>query len=86
MEITDAVTPVIAPERLPQGSPAFLCPSCECPLEYTESRTSGRTSIPGEVIDYYRCPAGCGTFEHERFAHRFRCVGAGYTARERRAA
>jgi hypothetical protein len=86
MQDTHGVNLEIVPEHLPEGSPAFLCPSCECPLEYTASRTGDRANTPGDVSDYYRCPAGCGTFEHERRAHRFRIVGAGYTSRGRRAA
>jgi hypothetical protein len=86
MDNTEVVSQESVPERLPQGSPAFLCPSCECPLEYAESRATKRANGPGDVIDYYRCPAGCGTFEHERRAHRFRIVGAGYAPPRRRAA
>jgi hypothetical protein len=32
-----------------------------------------------DLSDYYRCPAGCGTFEHERRTHRVRLIDAGYT-------
>jgi hypothetical protein len=64
-------------DQLPPGTAVFLCPSCECPLQYTYSRGEA----PGDVSDYYRCPGGCGTFEHERPTRRLRIVGAGYLPR-----
>lgn len=64
---------------LPSGAPVFLCPSCECPLEFQESRENGSGNSPAELSDFYRCPAGCGEFEYERHRHRLRLVEAGYT-------
>jgi hypothetical protein len=59
-------------ERLPLGAPGFLCPRCQCLLEYVGSRdTSGRQQ-PDDVSDYYTCPAGCGTYERDRATHRLR--------------
>jgi hypothetical protein len=49
----------------------FLCPSCEHALEYIGTVTR---PAPSEPIDYFRCPVGCGTFEHERRTHRMRQV------------
>jgi len=86
MENSDRTAADSATDRLPQGTVVFLCPSCECPLEYTHSRIVDRSDAPGDVNDYYRCPAGCGTFEHERPSHRLRIVGAGYAPRGRHAA
>ena len=67
---------------LPAGAPTFLCPSCECPLRYEETRENGRGSAPGELSDFYQCPAGCGEFEYERHRHRLRLVEAGYAPHE----
>jgi predicted RNA-binding Zn-ribbon protein involved in translation (DUF1610 family) len=64
---------------LPAGAPVFLCPSCECPLEYEGSHPIVRANSPADLSDRYRCPAGCGIFEHDRHGHRFRILGAGYT-------
>ena len=86
MENSDRSEAEIATDHLPPGTVAFLCPSCECPLEYTHSRIIDRGNAPGDVNDYYRCPAGCGTFEHERPTRRLRVVGAVYAPRRRNAA
>ncbi len=63
---------------LPAGAPGFLCPSCECPLHYEESKATDRGTAPSELSDYYRCPAGCGNFEYERHRHRLRLIEPGY--------
>ena len=55
----------------PHTAQVFLCPVCECELEYEGSRAPSPAQ-PAELNDYFRCPAGCGTFEHERKAHRMR--------------
>jgi hypothetical protein len=57
----------------------FLCPSCEYPLQYEQSRENGRGDAPDELSDLYRCPAGCGTFEYERHRHRLRLLEPGYS-------
>ena len=59
-------------EHLPQGAPCFLCPHCQCTLQYVESRTLIRREDANDVSDYYSCPAGCGTYEHNRGTHRLR--------------
>ena len=56
--------------QLPQGAPEFLCPLCGCPLRYEESRRSSGDDRPLDLTDVYRCPAGCGRYEHERRTHR----------------
>lgn len=70
--------------RLPHGAPGFLCPSCECPLHYEGSHASRRGDTLKDLSDYYRCPAGFGTFEYERDRHRLRLLEAGYTANAER--
>jgi hypothetical protein len=78
MDDRDTVTLEPLERRLPEGAPVFLCPSCECPLEYAGSRPGHGGGHLIDLSDYYTCPAGCGTFEHERRAHRFRVLEAGY--------
>ena len=56
---------------LPHTALEFLCPVCECQLEYQGTRAPD-PAVPAELNDYFRCPVGCGTFEHERKAHRLR--------------
>ena len=63
---------------LPHGAPVFLCPSCECPLHYEGSHASDVSDALIDLKDYYRCPAGCGVYEHERRTHRLRLLDAGY--------
>ncbi|MFN8064006.1 MAG: hypothetical protein U0P82_04355 [Vicinamibacterales bacterium] len=53
----------------------FLCPNCESRLEYVESRPDPHGSAPTLLHDVFTCPAGCGTFEHERATHRMRQIG-----------
>lgn len=60
--------------QVPHTALEFLCPSCECALEYEGSRAGGPGNDPLDLNDYFRCPAGCGTFEHERRTHRMRQV------------
>ena len=73
-------SPVHPPDlRLPDGTPGFFCPSCETPLHYEESKATERGATPAELADYYRCPAGCGTYEYERHRHRLRLIEPGYT-------
>jgi hypothetical protein len=50
----------------------FLCPSCEHPLEYVGSHPASGQTDACDPNDYFRCPAGCGIFEHERRSHRLR--------------
>jgi hypothetical protein len=57
--------------QLPHTALVFLCPVCECELVYEGSRAPN-PAVPAELNDYFRCPVGCGTFEHERKAHRLR--------------
>ena len=64
---------------MPYGAPAFLCPSCECPLHYQGSHATDRSEALIDLKDYYECPGGCGTFEHDRRTHRLRLLEAGYT-------
>lgn len=78
MDKRDDPPPHPPENRLPDGAPGFLCPSCECALQYEESKENGRGDSPGELSDFYRCPAGCGMFEYERHRHRLRVVDAGY--------
>jgi hypothetical protein len=82
-----SITPAPTSEdtSVPHTALVFLCPSCECPLEYQGSHAadSGHADTPAHLNDYYRCPAGCGTFEHERQRHRFRLVEAGYASNRR---
>jgi hypothetical protein len=63
--------------NVPHTALVFLCPSCECALEYEGTRASGAGAQPADLSDYFRCPAGCGTFEHERRTHRMRLVEPG---------
>jgi hypothetical protein len=65
----------------PHGAPGFLCPSCECPLHYERSHANDRSDRLADLSDYYRCPAGCGTFEYERHRHRLRLLEEGYAPR-----
>lgn len=58
--------------QAPHTALVFLCPSCDCALEYEGSRASGSRYALADLNDYFRCPAGCGTFEHERRTHRMR--------------
>lgn len=58
------------PLKVPHTSQVFLCPNCECELEYAGSQPTNGSGT--EMNDYFRCPAGCGTFEHERRSHRLR--------------
>ena len=58
----------------PHTGLTFLCPSCEAELKYDGSRPSGSGATPLDLIDSFKCPAGCGTFEHERRTHRLRQV------------
>lgn len=51
------------------GSPVFLCPHCDGPLEYVASRDEG-AGQNSEWFDQYTCSAGCGTFEYVRHTHR----------------
>ena len=69
-------TSSIDEERLPEGAPCFLCPRCQCTLQYLETRAPIDREHATDVSDYYSCPAGCGTYEHERSTHRFRSVTA----------
>jgi hypothetical protein len=55
---------------LPEGAPAFLCPSCQCRLHYVGSRSN--LTPDSEVSDRYVCPAGCGAYEYVRRTHRMR--------------
>ncbi len=55
----------------PHPEHVFLCPSCECALDHVGDRTSGDT---GDVTEMFRCPSGCGSFEHERRTRRLRLV------------
>jgi hypothetical protein len=56
-------------KRLPRRAPGFLCPSCHCALQYEGSETS-ESGDPINLADIYRCPMGCGTYEHDRRTHR----------------
>ena len=71
-KIPHVVTPL--EDQLPHGAPSFLCPRCQCPLEYVGSREAFAVAQPDEVSDYYTCPAGCGTYERDRATHRLRTV------------
>ena len=62
----------------PGSVPSFFCPSCEVPLHYEGSSADDGKAGLADFSDYYRCPAGCGTFEYERHRHRLRLVEAGY--------
>ena len=66
--------------RAPASVPSFFCPSCEVPLSYVGSCADDGSEGLVDFSDYYRCPAGCGTFEYERHRHRLRLVDAGYGA------
>ena len=59
---------------LPKGAPGFLCPSCQCALQYEGSRAESGSDRPIELSDIYSCPVGCGTYEHARQTHRLRLV------------
>ena len=50
----------------------FLCPSCEHPLDYIGTDADTATDATQDRNDYFTCPVGCGTFQHERSSHRFR--------------
>jgi len=60
--------------ELPAGAPCFLCPRCQCPLQYVGSRNPIGHDEPIESSDYYTCPAGCGTYERDRATHRLRSL------------
>ena len=70
--IPHVVTPL--DQRLPSGAPTFLCPRCQCPLEYVGSRGPVGETHPDELCDYYVCPTGCGTYERDRTSHRLRSI------------
>jgi hypothetical protein len=66
--------------RLPANAPAFLCPRCQCRLEYVGSHTEADAAPadaeqPIELADRYQCPMGCGSYEFVRETHRLRCLG-----------
>lgn len=69
--------PATTGTKVPHTALVFLCPVCECELEYVESRPGPGGDAPTELNDYFRCPAGCGTYEHERHAHRMRLYEPG---------
>jgi hypothetical protein len=78
LETTDcSIAPPFEPV-VPHTARVFLCPSCESPLEYERSHLEN-PGTPTDLIDYYRCPVGCGTFESERKRHRLRLLDAGDT-------
>lgn len=58
--------------NVPHTALVFLCPSCESELVYGGSRPTEGGTTPADLHDYFRCPAGCGTYEHDRRAHRMR--------------
>ena len=64
--------------RIPGSVQSFFCPSCEVPLHYEGSYATDSSEGLVDFSDYYRCPAGCGTFEYERHRHRLRLVEPGY--------
>jgi hypothetical protein len=72
------------PERplppLPHGAPGFFCPFCETPLHYDRSHASADSEELIDLKDYYRCPGGCGTFEHDRRMRRLRLLGSWFEA------
>ena len=74
MDNHDVPTPIAPQPKVPHTALVFLCPSCECALEYDGSRAGEGSEGPSDLTDYFTCPAGCGTFEHERRAHRMRLV------------
>ena len=70
----DSISPPASPPAtdLPHGAPGFLCPACDTPLHYEHSHAKDTSDRLLDLVDYYRCPAGCGTYEHERRTHRLR--------------
>jgi hypothetical protein len=65
-------------EVVTHGALVFLCPSCECELEYVGSHPRAGSDAASDLTDRFRCPAGCGTFEHDRERHRFRLLEPGF--------
>jgi hypothetical protein len=72
-----SIAPAFEP-FVPHTAQVFLCPACESSLEYEHSHLEN-PGTPTDLMDYYRCPAGCGTFEYERKRHRLRLPEAGDT-------
>lgn len=62
------------PASVPHTALQFLCPVCERTLEYVGSRLSTDSDALKDMNDYFRCPVGCGTFEHERRRNRLRML------------
>ena len=61
---------------IPHTAMTFLCPACESALEYVGSVSSDGGPAPS-LTDRFRCPVGCGVFEHERRTHRMRQIAEG---------
>ena len=74
MENRDDITMSRMQNDVPHTALQFLCPTCERTLEYVGSRPSSESESPDDMNDYFRCPVGCGTFEHERRRHRLRMI------------
>jgi hypothetical protein len=61
--------------QAPHTGVTFLCPNCDHELAYAGTRPAAAESdTDGRLDDYFICPAGCGTFEHDRTTHRMRRV------------
>jgi hypothetical protein len=74
MENLEDTTIARLQSNVPHTALQFLCPVCERTLEYVGSRASSDSDALDDINDYFRCPVGCGTFEHERRRHRLRMV------------
>jgi hypothetical protein len=74
MDNLDNVTMLPQQGNIPHTAMEFLCPVCERTLEYVGSRASADSDARKDMNDYFRCPVGCGTFEHERRRHRLRML------------
>lgn len=79
MSDRDDLMPHPLEPRRPAGAPAFLCPSCDCQLHYEGSHPTDKSDAAADLSDYYKCPAGCGTFEYERHRHRLRLLEPGFS-------
>lgn len=56
----------------PVPPPVVVCPSCDQPLRYTRSHIGGVSERHAEQWDYFKCPAGCGTFQYRQRTRKLR--------------
>jgi CheY-like chemotaxis protein len=60
----------------PAQPPSLVCPSCDRPLAYEQSRIGGVSDKHSEQWDYYVC-ASCGAFQYRQRTRKLRRVSTG---------